>query len=225
MAAKVPRCATGTTGTPCSWARNAAPIRKLPDPAVLGAGALREDHQRPAVGQHLTGRGRHRAAAAVDREGVEEQRGADRAPPGVEEVVRRGRHPGLAPPLVGQREQDQRGVEVRGVVGREDHRPLDPVEDVEPLDLGPHLRAEQRLEAGLLDDLAHGHRRPLARPVAAGRRSASPAARTARPSAAPGSGVPSASRGRYAGRRRRRRGSGSSQDHRTSASRCGGLCR
>ena len=30
IAAKVPRWATGTTGTPCSWARKAAPIRKLP---------------------------------------------------------------------------------------------------------------------------------------------------------------------------------------------------
>ena len=30
IAANVPRCATGTTGTPCSLARNAAPIRNLP---------------------------------------------------------------------------------------------------------------------------------------------------------------------------------------------------
>ena len=48
------------------------------------------------VGEHLAGRGRHGAAASVDRERVEEQRRTDRAPPGVEEVVGRRRDAGLA---------------------------------------------------------------------------------------------------------------------------------
>ena len=109
---------------------------ELAHPAVGRAGALGEDHQAPAVGQHLARRRGHGAAAAVDREGVEEERRPDRAPPGVEEVVGRGRHRRTPAPLVGQRQQDQRGVEVRGVVGHEDDRALDALEDVETLDPG-----------------------------------------------------------------------------------------
>ena len=46
----------------------------------------------------------------------------DRAPPGVEEVVGGCGDRRTPSPLVGQRQQDQRGVEVGGVVGHEDHR-------------------------------------------------------------------------------------------------------
>ena len=137
------------------------------EPAVDRPGALGVDHQAPALGEHLARGGRHGAAAAVDREGVEQQRGADRAPPGVEEVVRRGGHRRTPAPLVGQREQDQRRVEVGGVVRDEDDRAVDPREHVEALDAGTHLGAEQRLEADPLGDLAGGHRGTAARPLGA----------------------------------------------------------
>ena len=105
-------------------------------------------------------------AAPVDREGVEHDRRPDGAPPGVEEVVGRGRDRRTPPPLVGQRQQDQRGVEVGGVVGREDHRAVDPCEHVEPLDVPAHLGAH-----------APGRARPSGRPRA---RSAPDAAATSR---------------------------------------------
>ena len=97
-----------------------------PHPAVGGAGALGEDQQAPAVGEHVARGVRHRPAAPLDREGVEQQRRPDGPPPGVEEVVGRGGHRRPSSPLVRQRQQHQRGVEVGGVVGGEDDRPARP---------------------------------------------------------------------------------------------------
>ena len=143
------------------------------DPAVLRARALGEDHQAPAVGQDLTGRGRHGATPPVDGEGVEQQ-GPTRPP--ATRCRRSSRPPRprrCDQPLVGQRQQDQRGVEVGGVVGHEDHRALDAGEDVESLHAGAHLGAEHRLHPGLLRHLAGHLRGPAPRPVGAGRPSTS----------------------------------------------------
>ena len=223
---------------PARRARRAA-WRGTPRPSGTGpiqpsgrAGALGEDHQDPAVGQHLARRRRHRAAAAVDREGVEDQRRADRAPPGVEEVVGRGRHGRTPPPLVGQRAAGSAGCPgARRGWPRRSPGPSSPVQHVEPLDRG----------CGPASGTAAPARpsgRPRGPPSPAGVRAhvgaGTPSARlgsTIRLGRARHQRAPSPAPARATVRRRRHDAARRhvpaecTAAHRTSASRCGGLCR
>ncbi len=98
----------------------------LADLAVARAGALGEHQQVPAlVDQPVDVVGRavaEPAAAAAERDGVEQQRDAVGLPALLVEVVGRGGDRGAVAPLARHRAQDRRRVEVARVVGDEDDR-------------------------------------------------------------------------------------------------------
>ena len=96
-------------------------------PSVGGSAPLGEDHQVPLVGQQARSQvGRTPVdLGPFDGDGGQEEGPRIGLPPAVEEVVGgRGHHGAVAEP---QREagQEQRRVDVAGVVGREDHRRLE----------------------------------------------------------------------------------------------------
>ena len=116
-------------------------------PAVGGAAAFGEDDQVPAVLDQLGG-GVARPAvdlAPLDRDGGQGERPQHRLPGAVEEVVRRRRHDGAVAELDRQGGEQQRRVHVAGVVGGEDHRPLDVLEVLQPAHRG---RARADVPAG-----------------------------------------------------------------------------
>ena len=94
-------------GQPCRAHPEAA------EPAVGRAGPLRD---RPPGSSHRRATCPGVAAIEPPRRSIgkvlNRHGGPDGPPPRVEEVVGRGRHGRRAPPLVRQREQDQRGVQV-----------------------------------------------------------------------------------------------------------------
>ena len=107
---------------------------ELLGPAVGGAAALGKDDQVPPFLEQLRRRIGRSAVhlASLNRDGRQRERPQCRLPGAVVEVVRRRRDDGaVAEPHREGREQ-QRGVEVAGVVGGEDHRALDAGEMLHP---------------------------------------------------------------------------------------------
>ena len=126
-----------------------------------------DDRDRPGRGGHDRGalrlrrarraRRRGRRRASLHGEGVEEQRGELATPPHVEEVVGGGAGREVAGEASGQRAEDQRRVEVAGVVRDDDEAALDPLEPVAADDRDARDRPDRRLEHDALGDVA-GHR-------------------------------------------------------------------
>ena len=115
-------------------------------PAVGAAAALGEDQQAPAFPEQRGGPvGRvARHPLALDGHGVEGEGERRRLEPGVEEVVGgAGHHRPVAPPI-GKIRQQQRGVEVAGVVGREDDRLVEVGDAVQPVDRRRGQRGHHR---------------------------------------------------------------------------------
>ena len=100
-------------------------------------------------------------AGAVDRERVEEQGGQALAPPDVEEVVGGGAGGDIAGELARQGAEDQRGVEVTGVVGDHDERAVEVLEvlSAEHGDRGES--PDHRLEDQSLGHEASARRAPV----------------------------------------------------------------
>jgi len=152
MAANPPRMPTGTIGTSKAVASWAAPSRNRP---------ICPSDDRVPSGKTTRFQCSLSRAPAVDRDGSEHERGGDRPQPAVEEVVGCGGDSGPRPPRRGQGTQDQRRVQVRGVVGDEQHRTGHPVQRVQAADLRRDLRPHQRLEPRRLHQRSgsHGGRR------------------------------------------------------------------
>ena len=133
----------------------------LADLPVARARPLGEHEQIPAVVDEAVdvvgGAIVEPAAVAAERHGVEEQRDAVGLPAAVVEVVGRRGHGGAAAPLEGDRAQDRRGVEVARVVGHEDDRRCEAVEDLAPDGAAAEIPVRHRPEAVAQQRLA---RRP-----------------------------------------------------------------
>ncbi len=123
----------------------------LADLPVARARPLGEHEQIPAVVDEAVdvvgGAVVEPAAVAAERHRVEEQRDAVGLPAAVVEVVGRRGHGGAAAPLEGDRAQDRRGVEVARVVGHEDDRRREPVEDLAPGGAAAEIPVRHRPEA------------------------------------------------------------------------------
>jgi hypothetical protein len=107
-------------------------------------------------------------AAAVDGERVEEQGGETAAPPHVEEVVGGGARREVARHLARQRPEDERGVEVGGVVRDDDEGAARLLELLAPDDLDGHERPDDRLQDQVLRHEPAGRMTLRVEPVAGG---------------------------------------------------------
>ena len=87
-----------------------------------------------------------------------------RLPAALVEVVGRGADRGARPPLVRERAQDRRGVQVARVVGHEDHGRLQIVEDVAPRRAVARVEIHQRVEPERQQRVAQRPHAPAARP-------------------------------------------------------------
>ena len=115
--------ATGRQGTSRLMHSAAAPGLEAAHLTGPRAGPFGKQQQRHAVVEQAGGQSVSAAQAGpIDRERVEEQRGQTLAPPHVEEVVGRRASRDVARQLPGQRADDQRGVEMTGVIGHDDER-------------------------------------------------------------------------------------------------------
>ena len=166
-----PRCAIGTTGTWCTAARKAAPYRNRPiQPSGERVPSGKITRLQPSASTS-PGVVAIEPAAALDRERVEDDRRADRAPPGVEEVVGRRRDRRASPPRARATTTGSAGC--RGGeawLATKITGPSSRVQHVEALHVGADLRTEQRLQA---DPSA-----PPRGPIIAGRRRAQSVGKT-----------------------------------------------
>ena len=133
-----------------------------PHGAGAGPGALREDEQRHAVGEQGPGHpvrggpsGGHPslALASIDREGIEEHHRCDGVQPVGEEVVGSGPGCQVLRQPTWHRPEDERCVQVRGVVGHDDVGTVQGIQIGNSVhgDIGetPHQRLEQQQVGGL----------------------------------------------------------------------------
>src|SRR5438445_12900675 len=144
------------------------------DTTVRRAASFREKDEVPARLQQLARAVQLglRAACSGERKRVEEQ-ADDVAEDGVlEPVIGGGRDHGAVSGLVRQRVEDERGVGVARVVGREDHRALQLPHPLPPLYLGVSHGFRERNQQDVLDEVADRSHGLDARPpeVARGRR-------------------------------------------------------
>ena len=121
--------ATGRQGTSRLMHRAAAPGLKLPiSPVRERVPSGKSSSGTPSSSRLVASPLPTAQAGPVDREGVEEQGGQAFAPPDVEEVVGGGTGGDVARQLPGQGTDDQRGVEMAGVVGHHHVRSADRLE-------------------------------------------------------------------------------------------------
>ena len=103
-------------------------------------------------------------ALAAEGHGVEQQRDPARLPAAPVEVVRGGGHGRAAAPLARQRAQDRGRVEMARMVGHEDDRVRELVEDLTTRDPGAHVVVDHRAQPEAEQRLARRLRVAAARP-------------------------------------------------------------
>jgi hypothetical protein len=107
---------------------------------------------------------REPAAVTAERDGVEQERDAVGRPALLVEVVGGGGDRGAVTPLARERAEDRRRVEVARVVGDEDDRRRQVVEDVALDDRPARVEVDERPQDEAQDPLAGGTRVAAARP-------------------------------------------------------------
>ena len=103
-------------------------------PAIRRAATLGKDEQAPAFVEQGSGQVGRLAIhpLALDRDGVDGERKQDGLPTGVEEIVGPGGDNRAVPPALRQQAQQERRVDVTGVVGGKDEGLVEVSQPVEP---------------------------------------------------------------------------------------------